>query len=50
MFAVQWNPNNEPLYNEVPGIMNDILQGGQSYSNCMEQNPDTSPGITRSLL
>ena len=41
---------NEPLYNEVLGITNNILQPGQSYSDVfMEQNLDiTNPDITKS--
>ena len=30
---------NEPLYNEVLGITNDILQPGQSYSNMKGTDP-----------
>ena len=30
---------NEPLYNEVLGITNDILQPGQSYSNMYGTEP-----------
>ena len=42
---------NKPLYNEVLGITNDILQPGQSYSKCMEQNLDiTNLDITKSSL
>ena len=36
---------NEPLYNEVPTIMNDILQPVK----CMEQNPDITNTFSRSL-
>ena len=30
---------NKPLYKEVLGIMNDILQPGQSYSKMYETGP-----------
>ena len=41
----------EPVYNKVPGTTRDILQFGQSYSQCMEYEPDiTIPVITKSPL
>ena len=50
-------PFNEPLYNEVLGITNDILQPGHSFIvKCMEQNLDimnldiTNLDITKSSL
>ncbi len=30
---------NEPLYNEVLGLTNDILQPGQNYSKMYETGP-----------
>ena len=41
----------KPLYNEVLGITNDILQPGQSYSKMYGQTADiTNLDITKSSL
>ena len=43
---------NEPLYNEVLGITNDILQPGQSYSKMYGTEPlyNEVLGITNDIL